>query len=72
MFWQPDGRANAGSHPTFSLTSHSQQPDLFADLPAFRTYARRGLDVELSFAKAAELSAADAKAVFDLCKVGVR
>jgi hypothetical protein len=54
------------------LPSHTQQPDLFADLPAFRTYARRGLDVELSFAKAAELSAADAKAVFDLCKVGVR
>ena len=58
--------------PPTHTRSHSpptQQPDLFTELPAFRTYARRGLDVELSFAKAADLSAADAKAVFDLCKV---
>ena len=56
------------SSPT-SLLSLPQQTDFFAELPAFRAYARRGLDAELTFARGADLDAATKEAAFELCKV---
>ena len=38
-------------------------------MPAFRTYARRGLNATLAYAKGGDLDAATKKEAFDLCKV---